>query len=338
MHQMNLAGVDLNLLPALEALLRLRNVTRAASEVGLSQPAMSRALARLRDLLGDPLLVRIQGGYALTPRALDLESRLAAALGDVRAVLQQPVFDPARVQRTIRIASSDLHNILIAPPLVARLAREAPGIDLRMEAYSSNIVARMEAGTLDLAFATSATPLPPGAASEIIASDHLALVMRRGHPAEHRAWTLSDYASVSHVGISLIGDGSSDMDALLAAAGVRRRIVLVTPQFYAALEAVAATDLVTTISRSFASRFAKSLGLVLRDAPFAQNQLQLTQVWTQVRTSDPLLAWLRQVIGEIARNVHDAAPGLAAPRPSGTSILRPGAIPRTTRVKKKNSA
>lgn len=334
MHQTNLAGVDLNLLPALEALLRQRNVTRAASDVGLSQPAMSRALARLRDLLGDPLLVRIPGGYALTPRALDLETRLAAALGDVRAVLEQPVFDPAIVQRTLRIASSDLQNILIGPRLVSRLAREAPGIDLRMESYSSNLIARMESGALDLAFATAATPLPPGAASEIVASDRLALVMRRGHPAARRAWTMATYADYNHVGVSLLGDGNSDMDALLAAAGVRRRIALVTPQFYAALEAVAASDLVTTLSRAFAARFADTLDLVLMDPPFAEIHMQLTLVWSHVRTSDPLLAWLRRLIGEIAREVHvDVTKLRAAP-----ASPRPGARPDASSRKKKKSA
>lgn len=306
MREPNLAGVDLNLLPALEALLRRRNVTHAANDVGLSQPAMSRALGRLRDLLGDPLLVRAGGGFALTPRARELEPRLAAALGNVQSVFREPVFDPAQVQRTIRIACTDSQTILLAPGVMARLAREAPGIDLRMEPYGTNVIARMESGDLDLAFALTSTPLPPGAQSEPIAPDSLCIALRRGHPAARRKWTMADYAKVDHVGISILGDGSSEMDALLAAAGVSRRIALVTPHFYAALEAVAATDLVTTISRTFARRFAKPLDLVLLQPPFKEVDMQIALVWSHVRASDPLLAWVRSVIASVARDVHGA--------------------------------
>jgi len=306
MREVNFAGVDLNLLPALEALLRRRNVTRAAADIGLSQPAMSRALSRLRSLLDDPLLVRVSGGYALTPRARDLEPLLGAALGDLRGVFRQPTFDAGEVQRTIRIACSDAQTVLLAPGVMARLAIEAPGVDLRMEPYARDLVARMQSGDLDLAFALMTTPLPPGALSEGIASDRLSLVMRKGHPAARRRWTIADYGRVDHVGVSLLGDGASDIDALLAGGGVRRRIALVTPHFHAALETVAVTDLVTTISRTFAKRFEKALDLLLLEPPFAQTDMRLSLVWTQVRAADPLLAWLRRLIAEVAQEVHGA--------------------------------
>jgi DNA-binding transcriptional LysR family regulator len=306
MRELNLAAIDLNLLPALEALLRRRNVTHAAADVGLSQPAMSRALGRLRDLLGDPLLVRAAGGFALTPRARELEPHLAVALGNVHTVLRAPTFDPRTAKRTIRIACTDSQTILLAPGIMARLAHEAPGIDIRMESYGENVVARMESGELDLAFALTSTPLPPGAQSEPIASDRLCIALRRGHPAARRKWTMADYAKVDHVGISIFGDGVSEMDALLAAAGVTRRMALVTPHFYAALEAVAVTDLATTISRALANRFAKSLDLVLLDPPFREVDMQIALVWSPVRASDPLLAWLRTVITAVAREVHAA--------------------------------
>src|SRR5262245_29740995 len=118
MRDVHLAGLDLNLLPALEALLKRRNVRQAARDVGLSQPAMSRALARLREDLCDTLLVRAPGGvYALTPRAEALSGQLIATLDHVKAVFREPSFDPAHVQRTIRIAGADTHTILLAPAL-----------------------------------------------------------------------------------------------------------------------------------------------------------------------------------------------------------------------------
>jgi DNA-binding transcriptional LysR family regulator len=308
MREVNLAGLDLNLLPALEALLRRRNVSQAASDVGLSQPAMSRALARLREVLGDTLLVRVPGGgYALSPRAEALSARLIATLDQVKGVFQAPTFDPSQVERTVRIAAADTHTILLAPALMARLAREAPGIDIRMEGYGPNLIARMETGALDLAFAVSTTPLPPGARSETYAHDRLALVLRRGHRLARRKWTMEDYGKVAHVGVSIFGDSQSDLDAQLAQVGVHRRIALTTPHFIAALATVSATDMATTISRVFAERFADQFDLILKEPPLPNIALDLTVVWSHVRASDPVLAWVRAVIRDVAKETMDIA-------------------------------
>lgn len=306
MREVNLSTIDLNLLPALEALLKRRNVSQAARDVGLSQPAMSRALARLREVLGDVLLVRAPGGgYVLSARAEALARRLSGALDEVKGVFREPVFDPAKVERTVRIAGLDMHGIMLAPALMQRLAREAPGISIRIEGYGPDLIQRMETGRLDLAFATSTTPLPPGARSETCARDRLALVMRKGHPLAKRKWTIADYGRVDHVGISILGDPGSDLDAQLAKASVQRRIALVTPQFIAALAAVGGTDMVTTVSHVFARRFAETFGLILKEPPLPSRDLDLTLVWTNVRASDPVLGWVRLVIGEVARATMD---------------------------------
>lgn len=306
MREVHLPGLDLNLLPALEALLKRRNVSEAAKDVGLSQPAMSRALARLREVLGDPLLVRVPGGgYALSPRGQQLSAQLITALDHVKAVFREPGFDPASTQRTIRIAGLDTHTLLLAPALMTRLGHEAPGIDIRFENYSPNIVERVETGQLDLVFATSTTPLPPGSRSETYALDRLALVLRKGHPMARRKWAVEDYARVKHVGISIFGDAGSDLDAQLAKFGVQRRMALVTPTFIAALAVVAQTDMATTMSRVFAGRFADQFGLILKEPPLPSLDLDLTIVWSHVRAADPVLAWLRKVIGEVAKETMD---------------------------------
>jgi DNA-binding transcriptional LysR family regulator len=300
MREVNISAIDLNLLPALEALLKRRNVSHAAHEVGLSQPAMSRALARLRDVLGDPLLVRAPGGgYALSPRATALSVQLATTLDHVKAVFRDPGFDPATTERTVRIAGIDIHTILLAPALMARLAKEAPGIDIRFEGYGPDLVERIETGRLDLAFAQSNTPLPPGARSAPFARDRLALVLRSGHPMAKRKWTVEDYGRVDHVGISIFGDAGSELDAQLARTGVKRRMALVTPHFMAALSAVSQTDLATTVSRAFATRFADTFGLILKEPPLPDTDLDLTFVWSHVRAADPVLAWIREVIREV---------------------------------------
>jgi len=299
MREVNLCGLDLNLLPALEALLRRRNVTQAASDVGLSQPAMSRALARLRDVLGDPLLVRGTKGLMLTPRAEMLLPAVITALSDVKALFQGPVFDPATAERTIRIASSDAQTILIAPKLAALLKVQAPGLDLRFEPYGRDIVARITDGRLDFAFALSKTPLPSGAVSFKVTEDRLALVMRRGHPLSNQVWQIEDYGRVDHIGISLQDDGISELDARLAAHGITRRVALTTPHFTAALAAVGMSDAVTTVSRAFAARFAEQFGLEIRDPPFDDTMLEMVLVTSAIRARDPLLVWLAEKVREV---------------------------------------
>jgi DNA-binding transcriptional LysR family regulator len=265
---------------------------------------MSRALGRLRDELGDPLLVRGSRGLVLTPRAERLLPRLEAALADLKAIFLEPTFDPATEDRIIRVAASDTQTVLLAPAIMARLAREAPGIRLRVESYGPDIVSKMERGRLDLAFALATTPLPPGAISEPLAHDRLALVMRRGHPAADKIWRIADYADYDHVGIALVGDGQTDLDAVLAASGVTRRIALVTPHFTAAVASVAATDMVTTISRAFATRLSATFDLVLKDPPFAATDLPMTLVWSQLRGNDPVISWFRRLVRDVAATVY----------------------------------
>jgi DNA-binding transcriptional LysR family regulator len=300
MRELNVSGVDLNLIPSLLALLRRRNVTRAADDVGLSQPAMSRALGRLREVLDDPLLVRTRSGYVLTPRAEAIAPQVEALIAQVRGVFQPQAFDPAAQQRVLRLAATDTHTVLVIPSVAERLAREAPGVDLRVTAYGADPFGRLERGDLDFAFALASSPLPPGVHSEVVYTDHLALVMRRRHPAAGRPWILTDYGAYAHVGVALTGDGQSEIDAILAAAGVSRRIALVTPHFTAALAAVAASDMVTTVSAALARTFAGAFDLVLQPPPFGETALPATLVCSHVRAADPFLIWFRQLVREVA--------------------------------------
>ena len=332
MREVNISGIDLNLVPALEALLRRRHVSQAASDVGMSQPAMSRALARLRALQGDPLLVRTRSGYALTPRAQALQPHLAAAVKHLRDVFQAQSFDPGTERRVLRLVASDSQTVLLVPAIMARLAREAPGIDLRVEAYGPDLPLRLETGAVDLAFALSTTPLPPGLYSEVVAEDRLALVMRRGHPMAQASWSTADYGRSHHVGVALLGDGQSELDARLAGAGVSRRLALVTPHFMAALATVAVTDMVTTVSRLLALRFATAFDLVLQEPPLAEARLQVTLVSSHLRAADPLLAWFRALVRAIASEGRVDPPATVAehcqePRPTSPPSSPPSAMP-----------
>ena len=304
MRELNLAGVDLNLFPALEALLRRRNVTRAGADVGLSQPAMSRALARLRALIGDPILVKAPGGLAPTARAQALLPHLTACLDVLGGVLRAPAFDERELDRTFRIAATDAQTMLIAPPLLAKIRALAPRASLVFEPFRADVRERIQTGDLDLAFAVASTPLPPGAYSEPLGDDRLALMMRRGHPAADAAWTLADYGRFDHVTVGIFGDNLSEIDAELAEAGVVRCIALTTPHFVAALAAVGASDCVTTLSAALGRRFADTFGLVLREPPLRRTQLPLIVVGAATRANDPAVTWLRARLKEVAAEVY----------------------------------
>ncbi len=318
MREVNLSGVDLNLLPALEALIRRRNVTRAAADVGLSQPAMSRALARLRAVLGDPILVRAPGGLAPTARAASLLPHLTGALDRLGGVIHAPDFHPATLDRAFHIAAGDGQALLLGPPLLAAIRAQAPRATLRFLPVGADIREHIESGDLDLAFATATTPLPPGAHSEPLAEDRLALVARRGDRPGDAPWSLAEYSARDHATVTIFGDRVSEIDAELAEAGLVRRIALTTPHFLVALAAVGATDCVTTLSAALAWRFADALGLQLYEPPLRQKRLSLTMVAAATRAADPGLLWLKARLKETAADVYGAParPSISSSRSS----------------------
>lgn len=291
MRDVNLSSVDLSLLPALDALLRRRHVTRAAEDVGLSQPAMSHVLARLRRALGDDLLVRGPSGLALTSRAEEIAPQVAAILDAAKAIYRPPAFEPSKVRRTLRLAGCDWHSILFAPELMKRMREQAPGIELSIESYTRDVFKRLAEGALDLVFFNTQTPLPPGAVSTVVGEDRYALVMREGHPAAKKKWTLADYGKWDSVVVSLTGDGMSDIDARLAKAGITRRVGLSTPHFMGCLATVSATDMIATTSILFAARHAKAYRLVVRKPPFPEVRFTNTLIGSASRMNDPVIRW-----------------------------------------------
>jgi DNA-binding transcriptional LysR family regulator len=304
MRDLNLASVDLNLLPALEALLRRRHVTRAAEDVGLSQPAMSHVLARLRHVLKDELLVRGRSELALTPRAEEIAPRVTAILNAVRVIYRPPPFDLSKVRRVLSVAGCDVHSILFAPDLMNRIREEAPGIELSIENYTRDVFKRLEDGSVDLVFFNAETPMPRGTVSTVIGEDRYALVMREKHPAARKKWTLAEYAKWESVVVSLIGDGRSDIDARLAKAGLTRRIGLSTPHFMGCLAIVSATDMITTTSHLFATRHAKAYRLIVREPPFAEVRFTNTIIASALRMNDPVIRWFCALVKDVAEAVQ----------------------------------
>ncbi len=292
---MRLAGIDLNLLTALDALLATQSVTRAARELGRTQPAVSHALRRLRELLGDELLVRTPGGMQPTPRARELRPAVRAAIEAAEAVLQPaPAFDPARAERSFALAMPDQTSFLILPPLIARLTREAPGV--RIEQRPGPLIELTD--DVDLAIAVF-RDRPAGVREEPLFREEFACVIRRGSAAARGRFDQARYLALGHLLVAPRGLPGSVLDDVLARAGQRRRVVLTVPHFLVAPHVIATTDLVWTAPRNLARAFSH-LPLVVREPPFRTEGFTMTMRWHVRLDRDPGLAWLRGQLRAVA--------------------------------------
>jgi len=282
MHELHLSSVDLNLLVALDALLEERNVTRAADRIGVTQSAMSHALARLRTLLDDPLLVRAAGGMVATPRAESLGPPIRHALEQVRTALQSPsAFDPKTVKLRARVATSDYAELILLPRLVHRLEAAAPGIELRLLPHAAD------------------------AAGPKLIDESFTCVVRRGHPLASQKLTLARFAAASHALISPRGKEGSFVDDALAKLGLSRRVAVAVPHFLVAPHIVAESDLVLTVASRVATLLAKPLGLVML-APPRELELagfRMSLLWHERTHHDAAHRWLRDLFVSVAGEI-----------------------------------
>jgi len=301
---MNIADIDLNLLVAFEALLSERNVTRAARRLGVTQPAMSNALRRLRVLLEDPVFIRTSEGMAPTPRALAIGPPIAAALNGIRTTLSASDFDPRRSAARFSVATLDYLEALYFPGLLRRLEAEAPATHLwvrRLAAIYEVPQAQLESGTIDCAVGSFPQPMTPQSdlVSRVLAEEEWVCVGRRGHPAFRRRLSLKTYAGLRHLAIRYpdAGAGTGMIDRLLAAHGLTRTCQATVPHFMTLPFHVAQSDCIATLPRPLATLFARALPLQLAEAPLPKPSA-ISLVWHSRAEGDPAQRWLRKMIIE----------------------------------------
>lgn len=296
----SLAATDLNLLAPLHALLEERNVSAAARRVGLSQPAMSHALRRLRDHFEDPLLLRKGRGMLLTPRALVLLEQLRPLVRQLEQVLDPRAPTAAELALAWRLVTDDAIGCTRLPRLVAALAAEAPGVTLDITARGApGRKELLRAGQVDLALGFFS-----GAGMDLhrlpLYDEPWVCVLREDHPAlsgkPSGKLTPERYASLRHVIVSPTGGRRGEVDRLLQARGLAREVAVATPHFTAALTLVAATDMVLTTARSLAERFAGGLGLALVEPPLPMAPYTVSMMWHPRTEHDPAQRWLRDLV------------------------------------------
>jgi DNA-binding transcriptional LysR family regulator len=299
---MNWGAFDLNLLIVFDAVMQERSVTRAGSRIGLSQPAMSHALNRLRYMLKDELFIRTPEGMVPTPRAETLAQPLRSALSEMQLALEPAGFDPAASDRRFALAVNNYAAVVLAAPLVAAVAATAPavGLDLRPSG-TLDVVDRLDRGDLDLTIGGMDSPGERFATAPLF-EDPFVMVMRRGHPASRRKLTAAAVAALPHLDISSSREDTSFIDRWLAEQGLVRRIALRAPYLSAAAILVQ-SDLVVTLSRRIAQEFVRNHPLAICKPPYASPLVRTAMLWHRRLDRHPAHRWLRDVIMSVAKGL-----------------------------------
>jgi DNA-binding transcriptional LysR family regulator len=299
MHDRPLAGVDLNLLVLLRALLTERHVTRAAAQVGLSQSAASHALARLRTLYGDELLVRHGRSLAPTPRALAILPELERGLAQLGATISgQPAFDAATAQRVFTLGMADYGQAVLLGPLLKELGRTAPGVNLSV-IVGLELNELLDNGSIELAVQVGGR-LAPTLRARRLFSDRFACLVRRGHPDVGKKVSLERYLALRHVVVAPSGSPGSVVDSALAERGLSRNIALRVTSFLIAPLVVAESDFMNTGPERLALRVAELYGLRVLPPPLRLPAFAMHLGWHARFDGEPGHRWLRDCIARVS--------------------------------------
>jgi DNA-binding transcriptional LysR family regulator len=261
---------------------------------------MSRALGRLRALLGDPLLTRGRTGLVPTPAALRLHPIVRSALAEVERMVAPRSFDPATWTAEIAIAASDQQTIQLLPDVMARVARDAPALRVNVVPAGPDTWSDLRDGRLHLAFGIAEQRLPPGLRFAPLYDDAFVSLLRLEHPAA-RDWTLRAFIELDHVLVTVLRDGRGVLDEVLAEQGLSRRVALRLPHFYAAMAVVARTDMVVTLPRSLADTYAAALGLIALEPPLERAPFTVGLIWPDSLGAEPGMIWIRALVAEEVR-------------------------------------
>jgi DNA-binding transcriptional LysR family regulator len=297
---MELARLDLNLLLVFHHLLREKRVSAVATVLGMSQPAVSSALGRLRASLGDALFLRTQGGMVPTPYALQLAEPVATALDGLQQALQvRASFDPATSERRFTLAMTDVGEMYFLPVLMDALAQSAPSVTLKVVAVTSASLGEdMATGRTDLALGLL-PQLQAGFFQQALFRQPYVCLMREGHPlAQSEELTLPDFAAASHVRVIAAGTGHGRVDEALERQGLQRRIRLTVPHYVALGDVLSHSDLIATVPERFAQRVTRPFALTTRALPLAVDGSGIHQFWHARLHKDPGHQWLRMLVAQ----------------------------------------
>jgi DNA-binding transcriptional LysR family regulator len=302
MTEMNWGAFDLNLLIVFDAVMHERSVTRAGSRIGMSQPAVSHALNRLRYQLKDELFVRTPAGMVPTPRAEQIALPLRQALSEMQRVLEPEEFIPGTSDRHFTLSVNNYAAVVLAPPLVAAVASDAPDIRLDIRPSGTiNIADQLDSGELDLAIGSSDVP-GERFADRLLVRDSFVVVMRPDHPAARTRLSAKAFAALPHLEISSSGDDTSFIDRFLAEQGLSRHITLRVP-YLSAARILAQSDIVATLSRRIAEAFVRTNNLLIRKPPYDSPIVETRLLWHRRLDDNPGHRWLRDIAARVSKTL-----------------------------------
>lgn len=297
---MQLRDIDLNLLVIFNQLIIDKRVSAVAETLGITQPAVSNALKRLRGLLKDELFLRTSHGMVPTPFALQLAEPVDYALGTIHGALnQQTSFDPTSSTRTFTLAVSDIGDIYFLPVLLKEVMRSAP--QLRISTVRNTAVSlreNLEIGKVDLAIGLL-PQLQGGYFQRHLFKHRYVCMFRRDHPVASQPMTLDLFQSLEHVVVISAGTGHGEVDTILDRAGIVRRVRAVVPHFIAVGPILQSTDLVATVPERFAMRCTQPFDLIYVPHPAPLPEIAIKMFWHAKYHRDPANRWLRQLLFEM---------------------------------------
>lgn len=313
---MNFLTLDLNLLRVFDAVMTEQNLTRAANQLAMTQPAVSNALRRLRDTLKDELLIRTAHGVKPTPRAEEIWPIVRRSLSELEAAIAPETFDITRAQNTFRMAMVDATAALWLPSVVRTVMCDAPLIKLRMMPLTTRDPRGMLLrGDIDLAvgfFPGVTAQLADGHKSQIrharLYTGHYVCVMRKGHPLAGERLTIDSYCNATHLLVSLSGKPHAVIDDVLTGLGRERRILLTVNQFFSAGRIVASSDLITVLPRHMIAATGMTDSLVVKPLPFPTPEEHVDMLWHERDARNPAHKWLRSLLAETTQDEFDRLP------------------------------
>ncbi len=293
MNGINLRNVDLNLLTIFEAIYNDGQIIKAAATLGLTQPAVSHALARLRGMFDDPLFYRSRSGMEPTPRAHDIADQVSKILKDIRNVIGGNThFDPRATNRELRIGMLDYGMTYFAPEIAKLLSAEAPGVTMNCQQIQiETAIENLDRGNLDLALAPFGT-LPDRIQRKVLSHENYFVAARKNHPKLKKGLTSEIYADLQHVYISTTPEIADLIDHELQSANILRKIGMSVPHYSAALIAVSKSDFIATVPKGPAELYKDFCNLELYQPPTKIASRAISIIRHQRHINDPLINWL----------------------------------------------
>lgn len=295
---------DLNLMPVFIAVMEERNITRAAQRLGMTQPALSNALSRLRATLNDPLFIRERYGVRPTELAETLAPGVAEALASIDdVVLGQQAFDPAKADRLFTLAPNSFVEFVLGPALVTRLREQAPGIRLRLTPFGTDLAdTGVVSGTTAMVLGRLVDP-PDNLVVQTLMEEGLACVVRADHPEVGDSLSREQYERLKHVNVLPPGRLRAGLFQALDRQGLKREVAVSVTHFLAVPEMVAATDYCATLPRLICRHLSRDPRLKILPAPVDLGTFPVQMGWHVRYRHDPAHSWLRSVIQEVAREI-----------------------------------